>query len=264
MKVAVIIAAVNAAFVLFFFSEVHFPVGNILMNTSLGPDNFYESLEDWSHPEGGHTFSLTAGLIFSVTKFVLVCCTSLLLSLYLYSLIRDWRDRISGKNPLVIMLMLLGIVYCGLLFVSASYFDRYTIPVITIALILLAYLPLLGNVQYKYIVPVMAVFFYVSVCGTKDYLTINRLRWKAVAILKDERKATLDKINAGFEVNCWNDGAYSWWTDYLNLGNFDYLIQYSQEPGFKPYREFAFRRYFPFKEDKIFIFVREGVIEKDK
>ena len=42
----------------------------------------------------------------------------------------------------------------------------------------------------------------------------------------------------------------------MGLEGYDYLIQFKSEDGFKLYKEYEFQRYFPYRKDKINIFVR--------
>jgi hypothetical protein len=109
----------------------------------------------------------------------------------------------------------------------------------------------------NYLILPFIMFVYISVAGTKDYLTINRIRWQAYFEVKQETNLPADKINGGFEVNCWNDGVPTWWSDFVSIERFDYLIQFTPEPGFEVKKEFDFQRYFPFKKDKIVIFKRK-------
>jgi hypothetical protein len=142
------------------------------------------------------------------------------------------------------------------LLVSSSFFDRYNVPLITVFLVILAFIPGVETDLSKYPLILIALFFYISVLGTKDYLTVNRIRWQAVDVVKKEKGAPIDRINGGFEVNCWNDGFYSWWANYINLDDYDYVIQYNNEPGFELYKEYEFQRYLPYMTDKIGIYKR--------
>ena len=145
-----------------------------------------------------------------------------------------------------------------MILITESYFDRYHIPIITIVLLLFSYLHKKYQVKFKLSIIYLICFFYVSVFGTKDYFSLNRNRWEAVNFIKNKANVTSDKINGGFEVNCWNDGKGNWWYDYWGLTNFDFLIQFKKEDGFILLKEYEFQRYFPYKKDKINIFVREG------
>jgi hypothetical protein len=98
---------------------------------------------------------------------------------------------------------------------------------------------------------------YASVFGTRDYMVVNTRKWEAYRYLTKTKKIRPSKINAGFEPNNWNGDKDNWWYVSREGGEYDYLIQYNTEPGFKPLKEYPFRRWFPIKEDKITIFVRE-------
>ncbi len=51
---------------------------------------------------------------------------------------------------------------------------------------------------------VVSILFYISVFGTKDYLSINSKRWQAYNDLRKEKNTPTERINGGFEINCWN------------------------------------------------------------
>jgi hypothetical protein len=88
------------------------------------------------------------------------------------------------------------------------------------------------------------------VCGTFDYLHLNKLRWEASRELRMKGVPSL-AINTCFEVNCWNEGIVSQWFDISHLQNYDYLIQYGKENNFEVIGEIPFRRTFPFKWDTL-------------
>ena len=145
-----------------------------------------------------------------------------------------------------------------MLLITESYFDRYHIPLITSMIIVMAFF------LKRYYAPMRAVavlpllfWIYVSVFGTKDYFEWNRQRWDAYWYLRREKNISIDKINAGFETNLWHEGINPGWRNYLDLKEYDYLIQFSKEAGFELLKEYEFQRYFPYKKDKINIFVRQ-------
>jgi hypothetical protein len=119
---------------------------------------------------------------------------------------------------------------------------------------------ILYNSKPSYILAsvIVVCFLYVSVFGTKDYFSLNRQRWEAYRYLKGKGIPN-SKINGGFEIDCWNEGELSWWSNFTELKGRDYLIQFTPAPNFIPVKEFGFQRYFPYKKDKLYIFVRKGV-----
>ena len=241
--------------VLFLFSEESFPIGNIFINTGVGTETFHENLIPHSKKFYEHTYSAKVNEVAGLVKYYLIsfsatCCFLLLLK----------AVRLRFKlllQPYLVFLMCLFFSYVFMIVVTESYYDRYHIPLITFMLILFSYAARHYKINYQLAIVPLLFFFYISVFGTRDYLELNRKRWEAYAFLKNTLRVDPKKINGGFEVNCWNEGNYSVWYDFLSLENYDYLIQFGWEKDFKILREYEFQRYFPFKKDKIYIFVRE-------
>ncbi len=236
------------------FSEVNMLIGNILMNISLGPETFHDNLT-------GSTTSMQSILFADVINGVKYVFSSISIFVILQSLaqVSFNTQSFTRLKPEVLLLVGILIAYLFLLLVAESYFDRYFIPIISIVIILF----ILTNPEKKIglwfaCIPIL-LCIYTSVLGTKDYFTINRIRWDIIHGLKNEKNIRVGNVNGGFEVNCWNDGANNWWYDTYTLNGFDYLIQRKPELGFKLYKELEFQRYFPYKKDKINIFVRDSI-----
>lgn len=237
------------------FEDVNFPLGNIFANMQVGAETFYENLNPLVRDPQGHTYNETFSEIVHWLKVLAAGLFIAIIVLMLIFLITK-RKRIT-INPLAVSFSAILVSYVFLLLVSDMYFDRYHLPLIT--LVLFGFSGFSSQLDAK---PRLAWFiiiplFYVSVFGTKDYFTLNTKRWEAYNYLRFNKKVANKKINAGYEVNLWNDGKYIVPYEPIFVESHDYLIQYRQEPGFKPLREYEFQRYFPYKKDKIYIFVRE-------
>lgn len=238
----------------FFFRSVQFPFMNVFTNMSLGAETFYETLSDPNRIS--YTYTPDFANCMAVVKYVFCGGSMALLILWF---VDAWRsgEKIKRVRPEFAFLLSFFFAYVFLILITESYFDRYHLPLISVLLILFSYLSLKYVINHRYVIPFLIGMFYVAVFGTKDYLEVNRVRWEAYNYLKSEEHVPAEKINGGFEVNCWNEGQYTWWSDFLHLDNFDYLIQYRSEPGFRLYKSFSFRRYFPVEKDKINVFIKE-------
>jgi hypothetical protein len=107
----------------------------------------------------------------------------------------------------------------------------------------------------------LAGMFYISVAGTKDYFTWNKKRWEAFDFLNKECKVPHQRINGGFETSCWKDEGFIISYNYMHTDSANFIIQFDKPvKDFRLLRSYEFQRYFPFKKDKINIFVREGNI----
>lgn len=250
--VVALMILVNAVFAWWFFRDAEFPFRNIFENMSLGPETFFESLQ----AAVPHTYSGAFERPLLIAKYFLSTLTLTALSWFVLSFFKDTKRawRISAET---VFLVAFSGSYAFMIFITESYFDRYHILLITAGVITLAWIGKNLKADYKASVLILLVFFYVAVFGTKDYLTWNRIRWEAFYYLKETKQVSPQKINGGFEVNCWVGTGGNWLHDYTSLEKFDYLIQFKNEPGFKLHKAFEFQRYFPYKKDKINIFEKE-------
>lgn len=247
------VVLIQILFVSWFFKNEQFPSHNIFENMILGPETFYESLK----VSTSHTYSEGFALILLWVKYIFVSITLITLTLYIISLIK--RERVNfEKKPEVVFLLSFIAAYLFMLCITESHFDRYYIPLISTGLILMTLMSRKFAFNYKPALALLLFFFYIAVFGTKDYLSWNRARWQAYAYLKETKQVNATKVNGGFEMNCLNDLEPNWWFDYTTLEHFDYLIQFKKEEGFKLLKAFPFQRYFPYKEDKLNLFVKEA------
>ncbi len=236
-----------------------FPLGNVFVDFDLGPETFFESMCEESVRDVEHNVSPLFEK--TMTLGVKPLFTGLSLFIMLLAIRKAGRTRVVSfvGNAQVQFFLAMAILYSFMLLSFNFYFDRYNIPFIVISLLLMAYLNRVIAPKLTWALPLMLLLVWVSVFGTRDYLSWNRKRWEAYNYLIKQEMVSPDKINAGFEPNCWNDGKGRVWYAYYSLKSYNYLIQYFREPGFKPYKEFPFRRYFPYRMDKVIIFERDSL-----
>ncbi|PBQ31619.1 hypothetical protein CNR22_07505 [Sphingobacteriaceae bacterium] len=252
----VVIAVASILLVHYGFRNENFMIGNVFTNTSLGAETFYETLTPAvkDYPQHTFTISFEGALVF--VKYLFGTLSLFVLIALVIRLISETRNPLK-REPVFFFFFSLFFAYAFLILITESYFDRYHIPLISLAIILFSFISKRFEGNYRLILLPLMLFVYVSVFGTKDYLQINALRWQAYNTLVKEEKVEHTKINGGFEVNCWNEGEYNWWADFITLENFDYLIQYREQPGFKVYKTYEFQRYFPYKKDEIKVLIKE-------
>ncbi|MCC6372712.1 MAG: glycosyltransferase family 39 protein [Bacteroidia bacterium] len=252
-KTNVLIALSVITLCVYLFYSVNYPTGNVFNNAGLGPETFSGNMTT-------HTYLASLEWAFMFAKLVLSSVSGFVLLLYLALFIKERKLRKGLQvNPLVLTIAFYSLGYLALLYLSDSFFDRYFIPLISCSILFLSFLVKEQSGRLTAAIPLLLVFAYVSVFGTKDYFTMNEKRWEAVAYLRNEKQIPLDKINAGFEVCCWNDGIYSWFVEYDKTEKYDYLVQYEPTTSFTLFKEYEFQRYFPYKKDKINIFVRDSI-----
>ncbi|HQQ94716.1 MAG TPA: glycosyltransferase family 39 protein [Bacteroidia bacterium] len=244
------LTALSFIAVYFSFRETPFPFKNIFLNMNLGAETFYESSQTYIP----HTYSETFRSFFEILKPICAGATGLTCILGLPALFRRKEEKLIPMNGL---LWVFVFAYIAILLVPETYFDRYAIPLTTAVIVLSAGAVRRGTLLFYAGLILFMAQVYLSLAGTRDYLELNRRKQEAYAFLRDEKRINPKRINAGFEINCWNEGAPTWWSEYTSLQSFDYLIQFKAEQGFRPLKSYGFTRWFPFKQDKINIFVRD-------
>lgn len=239
------------------FKDSGFQMPNVFTDLAVGTETFFQTLKG-TDSGYGHTYNKYFELLMPYVECVFISISLTVLTLYFYKT----RKKIRLKDkPELIFLWGLLISYAVMIIITESYFDRYHIPLISLCVILLSYIKVSIPKTYPLSVGLLLLLFYVSVFGTKDYLTLHRTSWEAYQDLRKDKTIKAEEINAGFEVYSWNDGKHVWWWEFMSITNFNYIIQYDPEPGFVLLKEYSFQRYFPYKKDKINIFAR---IDKKK
>ena len=220
--------------------------GNVVKNMAVGPETVYES---WQSPLA-HCHSESFTQVLQVLTY-LFCGSSVFLFLLVLpqKISKLWKDTFS----LFCIFLMLG--YLLLLLVTESYFDRYHLPLIVLFIIGIAILFRSFEIRTGPAMFYLLFFVYASVAGTRDYFQYNDKRWQAYVDLQ-KKGVPLKDINAGFEINCWAEGEDQWWSAFLSLESYDYLIQFQGAPGFQRLRDYPFRRYYPFRQDTLFVYLR--------
>ncbi len=239
-----------------FFRETPFPLGNTFINSSLGAETFLQIFVPTFHTET-HTYSDSAAGVFEVIRYLFPAISLSCFFLLLIQALRNKRDT-ERPLPVLIFMVCLLLSYMFMIIITDTYFDRYHIPMITLGILLFAWMAWDLHVSFWSAIFPLVLFFYVSVAGTKDYLEMNRTRWKAYDFLKNKLGIEYKFINGGFEVNCWNEGQPTYPYTFAEQPNlYKYLIQYDSMKGYTPIKKMEFQRYFPYKKDKIIIYWNE-------
>lgn len=248
-------ALISGIFTFVLCSGLKFPQGNVFYNAGLGVDTFFETL----NPAGSskHLYNKGFEEIMEFLKYAATFVSLLTMVLVIWSVSKKSKKLLT-VSPARVLVLGLVFTYAMMIFITESYFDRYNIPLFTLGLVMFAALCRNIKPSVQMASPLLLVFVYASVFGTQDYFKVNSARWEAYHFLKG-KNVPIEKINAGFEVNCWNEGRITWWTNFLQVDTYDYIIQYNPEPGFEAIKEFEFTRRLPPKQDKIYIFARNGI-----
>lgn len=101
-----------------------------------------------------------------------------------------------------------------------------------------------------------------SIATTHDYLSINRVRWKAANYLTEEIKVNPNQIDAGFEFNCWHlfenyrtyDAEHKnrWWC----IEDDTYIVSPKLLNGYEIEKAFPFSSWVSFDFNKVYVLKR--------
>lgn len=240
----------------FLYKDYPLQVGNVFLHAAVGPDTFYETAKG-TFSGFPHDYYPNFNSIMIFLKYLLIS-VSLIIIIFFLKRIRTIKITAFVWRPEIIFLICLFLGYIVVILITESFFDRYQLPVIALSLVLFGFFRKIFQPKYWLSAIPLILLFYVSVLGTRDYFTVNNKKWEAYNFLRFEKKVDPATINGGFEISCWDNGKDSRWRDYLELNNYNYLIQYKWEEGFELLKEYPFQEYFPYKKDTLRIFERKS------
>jgi 4-amino-4-deoxy-L-arabinose transferase-like glycosyltransferase len=243
--------------------ESNFGFGNIIIESGIGP----LTLADVA-------ITRTTELPSVKTVFwLLVTALSLLGSILLIvgvgasavRLVTAIRAGQMKPNRVVVTFPLLAAAFYLLPFLFLGGFDRYFVPVIP----LLAAIAVASR-QFPRLYPrgrilaaaaALAMFVIFSVCGTRDYLAWNRVRWRALSHLLNSDRAQPRDVDGGFEFNGWysydpeyqGTGGKSWWWVDQDI----YLVSFRPVPGYRALRQYSYANWMPPHTASIFVLEKE-------
>jgi hypothetical protein len=273
-------ASVAVCFMLIFAGDlVHLrplmpSAGNILVAQGIGPLTLNGAL-------GSDTASLPSlgNLFWFTVTIVSVASGALLLAGAAAGIVRGWRSYFVLKLPIELtagtffLLCLVG--YLFPISVIGGW-DRYFVPSIPFLLLaalssVASSLPIAGPrrtsepfpaVPYRVfsmlLILLMAVY---SICGTHDYLSWNRARWRALNDLMASGKAKPEDVDGGFEFNGWYlydpdfkapKGKNFWW-----VHRDDYVVAFGEQTGYRIAKEYHYSNWLPPAHRKVLLLRRD-------
>ena len=233
----VALAAISLAF--FLFIGYPLQIGNVLSNTGIGPDTSYTTLNGYytGHP---HFFSQQFEDVLNALKIIFLSAAFFVV----FQLVLSLPQRLKHPvNRSFLFLVFLFGAYVVMLLETDTFFDRYQMPVIVLSLLILAYTLKSQVFSFWVVILPLLFWFYISIAGTRDYFSWNRLKWQAYEELRQNDGVQADSIHAGFEIMCWEGGAERFRKEFDNLAKSSYVIQFDELDSFIVVRKYAFRRY---------------------
>ena len=154
----------------------------------------------------------------------------------------------------------------GVPFLLLGGFDRYLLPLVPLAMLLMLgepeeqwnelekRRPSLGSILA---VGLLAVF---SVASTHDYLSWNRARWQALSELTSARSVSARQIDGGFEFNGLSlysqdyvrEESKSWWW----VEDDSYVVAFGTIPGYEEAGRYCYSKWLPPRSGEIVILRR--------
>jgi len=173
-------------------------------------------------------------------------------------------SKISDNEAVGIFLFFSAMIYLLPLLVG-GFFDRYLVPAIPFLVAGIAgvsgHFPSKFPCQHKAFrlaaAVILAAFSLFAICGTRDYLAWNRVRWEALHDLMENKHVNAEDIDGGFEFNglyLYNplylkDPRKSWWWVQRDT----YLVGFGNVPGYKVIKEYSYPHWMPPHVQKVVV-----------
>lgn len=213
------------------------PGGNILFDTGLGPLTTMDIYFGESSPD---IFSIP--YIWYIIRAVALMggiSIVLLANIRIIELFKSGKDQPDigqqKDHPVKLTSIALILLYSGISMISFTYFDRYIIPLLLMAMM---FLPNFSTRNESLKTPyamisiiTMILFLSFGILGTRFYLSWNNTKWELVqGLIESGIEAT--SIDGGHEVNGWY-GAEMDKQGRWNTENMIYVITFSELNGYK-------------------------------
>jgi hypothetical protein len=281
-KLRVHLPATGAAmlFVLYFTADVVsrrlvMPIsGNIIVAQGIGPI----TLNDAMATEPSYLPSIGKPFWLGVTVLA-VLGGALLMALMVGHVCRRWRHYCARRLPIELaggVFFLLSVAAYLFTILAVGGWDRYYLPALPFLLVGTA--ALAGNdfsrgqlvespaplrrARIIIAVAVLASMALFSICGTHDYLSWNRARWKLLDELMASGTATAGDVDGGFEFNGWflydpkykpQKGKNWWWVHHD-----DYLVALGDRAGYRRIKAYPYSNWLPPQQRSVLLLGREG------
>lgn len=247
----------------FYFAMDGIPKGNVFYDFGLGPKILKDS-SFWINK--GFSMHSIFWTLLKISSFL-----SVLILLYFPWKKQKFTDFIkpdfystqSKKRNLFLVLIILGMA--SYLILNPIFFDRYTIPISSM-LLLLILINIKGKLIYTPGLIVIGIMGISSVILSHDFYSWSRTKWEALNYLTIDKGISPTSIDGGIEFNGWNKaGPYnttltlkdkSWWF----VTDDEYLISSGDFIEFRKIKSFSYQKLFPYTIDTIFILQKSSSI----
>jgi hypothetical protein len=229
----------------------HFPIGNMLSNSGIGPKVTRSSVLAESSK-----FSMSPTMAHFLQ--ILFCLSAAYGLTYAFFSLFKRSSENPGVKWFYFGLRFYLLIYFVFSAINVNYFDRYALPVFLVFLVLVARDfsfadkagVVLSSVSFALLLPI-------SVLIVKDFFSWERARWDAIHFLEVSGIGP-HQIDGGLEYNGWykpggfrdtmKEATSWWWVDKDDL-----IVTNSPIDGFKKIIPFTYQRNIPYTQDTVFI-----------
>lgn len=229
----------SVALVALIFTDYPLQVGNVMSNVAIGPDTTFTTLNGYY---GGppHLYSQAFAELLDFLKIVFL---SLSFGIIINACLSLFKTRQLKFQANFFFLICLFAAYLVMLLEADTFFDRYQLPVILFSLLILTFLFRDHQISFVLVLVPLVFWMYVSIGGTRDYFSWNRLKWQAYEELKNKEHVDASVIHGGFEIMCWEGGSQRFYKEFDKSAPFQYILQFDELDSFTVYKSYPFRRY---------------------
>ncbi len=196
-------------------------------------------------------------------KWILIRTTQLLF------LIKNKTSTSVNWNTFFALATAFG--YFAFLMLNNFYFDRYSLVAVPFLILMLfpqnenfsipRPLKIVGQIS-------LAAIILFSIGATHDYLSWNRARWEIANYSHETLQLEPAEINGGFEYKKWFGIFFNRPPGYFGLEDWEsprehYIISHSEQCLFKTIKSVPYTRYFPPKQDAIYLLEKEKFSHTD-
>jgi hypothetical protein len=258
---ATILAGIATGIIFLFVFELQgrrfpFSVGNIISNFGLGPVLI--------SPQG--LFSPPP--LFWQILTVLGIASFVIIAIVIIAYLKNAYVEKTKLNRLTLWFSLACILFYVPTVSVISFMDRYLIfPVLLLFMIFILVirdrelLEPYSRKRYFLSAILLVPSVFISLLGTKDYLSWNRARWEGLNYLTGDLKLSPYKIEGGVEFDTWYkysnppspfDKNAVWWVG----DDIEYGVSFSPKENCKVLKSIPYQRFLPLRRERILVLKR--------
>jgi hypothetical protein len=180
------------------------------------------------------------------------------------------EKRVKPEDAAVIFLLATIVIYL-IPVMMISWFDRYLVPLVPLGLAsisgLMRYYSMVGFAKSTMgarcvAVAVLGVTGFLTVAGSRDYFSWNRIRWETINELVSRDRVNIEDIDGGFEFNLMRAFSenFELIPDRQTAGETErFSIAFGDVPGYSTVKKLPYQNCFPWETRYLFLLEREDL-----